>query len=351
MSLKKIFILPILLIIGMLMITNVKAAGFNVTRNVTSVSNPVTNTFTYSVEASPSNPATVAPPAGGTVVMTNQAISGNIATKTVAPLISENAWKSLNYPQPGTYKFIVTETGSTNTTLYPLDNSSYTVTIYVVNEMQSGIPTGNLTATYIGSQKNGSGTKIDGNSNATFTSEANLSQIKISGSVTGDAAQVNEYFKYLVTINGNSGDTYTITGQDANVSYGGSTIPTSNTYTVGSTNYVYLKAGQTVTIGLNGSIEQIPVGVTYSIVQQDSEDYHTYINGSTTESKTTGNMTVSNTVESNAISFVNNKDGDVPTGIVLKVFPFIVLLIISGIGLYIISNPKENKDKKVNTKK
>ena len=351
MDLKKLIVLPILLLVSAFTITNVKAAGFNVTRNVTGVSNPVTNTFTYTVEEETGNPTTVAPPSGTYQInMTNQAVSSNTASKTVAPLIAESVWTSLNYQQPGVYKFKVKETGTTNSTTYPLDTATYTVTIYVTNELVSGVPTGNLIKTYVGAQKNGTGTKIDGNSNVTYTSEANLSQIRISSGVSGDAAQLNKYFKYKITINGNPGDTFTITGQDASVPYGDSTIPTSSTYTVGSTpQYVYLKGGQTAIIGLNGSLEQIPVGTTYEIELMDADDYDTFINGSTTPSKTTGTMTVSNTVASNEVSFVNNKGIPAPTGMVFKILPFIILLVISVVGLYIImktQKPESSKNKK-----
>ena len=106
--------------------------------------------------------------------------------------------------------------------------------------------------------------------------------------------ETDKYFKFLVTINGTAGDTYRITGQDSTITYNNNQITTSSTYTVGSTNYVYLKGGQTVIIGLSSdeTTSEIPEGTTYSIVEQDAEDYATTISGIQGETKTTGNMTV-----------------------------------------------------------
>ena len=72
MKFKKAFLLPIMLLLGMLFITNVKASGFNVSRSITGVTNTASNTFTYTVTANNStNPATVTPPSAANVVFTS----------------------------------------------------------------------------------------------------------------------------------------------------------------------------------------------------------------------------------------------------------------------------------------
>ena len=155
--------------------------------------------------------------------------------------------------------------------------------------------------------------------------------IDITNNVTGNMRETDKYFKYLVTINGDQGAQYTISGQDAQVSYNGVNVNTSSTYTVGNTNYVYLKDGQTATIGLagNGTTKEIPEGTTYTIVEQDAEDYSTTITGIQGSTKTTGTQT---TIDGNNIAeFNNSRDRAALTGISLDSGIYFALLIISTV--------------------
>ena len=347
-KIMSLIILPVMLLVGMVLITNVKAAGFNVSRSITGVTNTAVNTFTYSVTADSSNPATVTPPSNTTIAFTSSdTVSSNTITKTASPLIAESVWTGLSYPQPGTYKFIVSESASSNATVYPRDTSTYTVTVYVTNEISGGVPTGNLTKTYIGAQKGGTGTKITSSGNATFTSSAanGMSNMTVSNTLKGSAANTNEYFKYTVSITNNmSGANYAVTGLTSSVTWDGSTV--SNPTSCSSSCVIYLKHGQTATIGLSGSLKQLPVGATYSVTQNNTtsqsgtDGYTTTVNGSTGTSS--GNKTINATASNNAIAFENTKnDGGVPTSLFIKLFPFLVLLVLSGIGLYTVNKNKK----------
>ena len=156
--------------------------------------------------------------------------------------------------------------------------------------------------------------------------------ITVTKAVAGNMRNSDEYFKFLVTINGTSGDTYTILGQDSSVEYNGGTVNTSSTYTVGQTNYIYLKANQTVTIGLasNGNTTQVPVGITYSIAEQDAEEYVTTIDG--VEGKSTGTLT---TGSSNTINYTNTRDAAALTGVNIEISQYIIILISSAILIII----------------
>ena len=349
-KIMSLIILPVMLLVGMVLVTNVKAAGFNVQRSITGVTNTVTNTFTYTVTADSSNPASVTPPSSATVSFTSsQTVSSNTVTATASPLIAESVWTGLNYPQPGTYKFIVSETSSNNT-VYPKDSSTYTVTIYVANEISGGVPTGNLEKTYVGAQKGGSGTKITSSQNATFTSAASMSSMTVSNTLKGTAANTNEYFKYTVTINNSlGGTTYNVSGQDTSgVTWNGSSVTPSTTCS-GTTCTIYLKHNQTATIGVSGSYKQLPVGITYSVTQNNttsqSSNYSTTysVGGGTAASGTsTGNKTMNATASNNAVAFENTASGGgVPTGVLIKLFPFLVLLVLSGIGLYTVNKNRK----------
>ena len=156
------------------------------------------------------------------------------------------------------------------------------------------------------------------------------SLIKITNIVEGNLAEPDDYFKVNISISGAvSGDTYTISGQ----SYSGSDKKT--TYTVGSENYIYIKHGETVTIGSGSSDAKIGTGVTYSI-QESTNSYETYINGSSSNNKSSGDLSTSTTSNTNTINIKNVKGAPVETGVFVRYLPYILLfIIIGGIGFII----------------
>ena len=149
----------------------------------------------------------------------------------------------------------------------------------------------------------------------------------------------DKYFKFLVNIDGTSGESYTILGQDSTVTYNNNQISTSSTYTVGNTNYVYLKGGQTVIIGLSSdeTTSEIPEGTTFSIIEQDAEDYVTTIKGVQEETKNTGNLTVE---AINEVEFLNSKDAAALTGEVFEIATYAVIFVSSIFGAIFIIRKK-----------
>ncbi len=170
-----------------------------------------------------------------------------------------------------------------------------------------------------------------------FESNAALTNIKITNTLEGNMADVDEDFKVKVHITCTNG-TYTISGQDSSVTYGGSTITPSTTYTCGSDNYIYLKHGQEVYVGKNGSTNEIMSGVTYGVVEQDSTNYITEINS--VSGKTLSNQTTS--LSGNTVSIKNTYNNSVVTGVILKVLPYIILIaiVLTGLILLIVSKKK-----------
>lgn len=172
----------------------------------------------------------------------------------------------------------------------------------------------------------------------------NTTYITITKEVSGNMRETDKYFKFLVSIDGTNSDIYRISGQDSTVTYNSNTVNTSSTYTVGSTNYVYLKGGQTVTIGLaaNGTDSQIPVGITYSIVEQDADEYVTTITGIQGETKTTGNLTTQISNSSNVVEFLNSRDAAALTGRWFENKVYICIFIAVLIFIFVIVKYKKN---------
>jgi len=319
------------------------AKQFTITKEITDVTNPVTASFTYHIEEAAGNPATVSNLPADVTIAFNGATPTNGVVSNTTTLDLSNA----KFTKLGDYKFIVTEATTSDRTTYPLDTKQYYVYVSVRNELSGTTPTGNLIATLVSQAKvNDTGDKED----MQYDASAQQTYIQLSKAVTGNIADSDAYFKFALNIPGTAGDVYVING--AHSTDGSTTVTTSN-YTVGTTQYIYLKHGQTVTIGQTtvgtDTVNQIPIGTKYTITEQDATDYETYIDGSSTNSKATGNKT---TVATDAAtfntadvtSFVNNKETPVLTGIFVNIAPFATLIVLAVAGLYIMkkTSKKEN---------
>ena len=305
---------------------------FTITRTVSHVSNNVSNTFTYTITPDSNNPSGGATgvPTTATVVFTNQAPDAQ--TKTATQTGTINLSEAV-FTKVGDYKYTVTETGSTDATNYPLASESYTIQVSV--RFDTANPSQKVVTI---NAKDSQGTKLS-TANLPFSSESQLASIAISKTVTGNMGDIEQYFKVKLNIAGTSGDVYTITGQ----SYQGQDVET--TYTVGKTGdqYIYIKHGETVYIGKDGNDGQIRTGVTYSFTEDGTGEaalYETKINGSTTPSKSSGNLTVATT---NSNTIVNDYDEPTMTGVFLKILPYVVIVAIAvaGIVYMVVRNNKQ----------
>ena len=156
----------------------------------------------------------------------------------------------------------------------------------------------------------------------------------------------NECFKYKVNIatgNGvSAGDTYT-------VSTSSTCSGNPDEITAGTDTYIYLKHEDAITIGSNNGTDQLPIGAGYSVIEEDATDYETYIDGSTTDSKGPATKTTvatddSSYSSSNVTTFVNNKEIDPKTGVMLSILPFALIAILGTIGaFYVVKTKKANQ--------
>lgn len=241
-----------------------------------------------------------------------------------------------------------TGTGTSSTQSVTLSSTNPTSQTYYIKYTIPNSVSANITdvasfeySTYAeeGNQDKGNYQKERGTITASATVEVEgieKAYITINKKVEGNMRETDKYFKFLVTINGPNGATYRISGQDSTVNYNNSQITTSSTYTVGNTNYIYLKGGQTVTIGLdpNRMIGIIPIGITYSIVEQDSEDYATTISGIQGVTKSTGNLTT--VLNNNLVEYTNSRDSAALTGVTINVAAYGIIIIISVLMLSIL---------------
>lgn len=249
------------------------------------------------------------------------------------------------FPALGDYKFIVKETDSEDLINYPIDGEKeYYFYVSVRNKMNDGKPTGEYIATLSGQARNhDTGDKMY----PIFESNAQRSHVSVTNTVSGNLANKDDYFKYKITIEGaRDGDVFTVSGQSNTVDYGGETITTNNTITIdGTDDYIYLKHGQTVVIGSNGEKDELPINVKYRLEEVDAKGYVQYVDGvagAISELKTVSTDAES---ASNRVDFINHKEGDVLTGIVMNVLPYAFAVAFTGFALAIVHVNKKKQRK------
>ncbi|MBR5419148.1 hypothetical protein IK110_02775 [Candidatus Saccharibacteria bacterium] len=317
-----------------------QAGKLQITRNIDGVSNNVTNTFNYTIAEAADNPGTSTGfPTTATITFNNVAPASGVATaNTVLD------FTNTTFPEVGDYYYTITESSTSNADNYPKTNNVYRAIVSVRYKTNANnVPTSDLVATVAAQVMNSSDAKED----MTITIGSVRTHIEASMEVKGNSADVNKCFTYTINIPAKAsiaaaGDTYTVSssttcdGKPAIV-------------TVGETNTISLKHGDTVTIGLNGSANEMPIGLDYTIALNDKFDYENpYFNGTqqsslSTPTKTTVALTDSSFDSANKTPISIEKNVSPNTGVFVSVFPFIVLAILAGAGtVYVTSKSKKN---------
>lgn len=298
------------------------------TRTVTGVSNPVTNTFTYTVTADPNNPA------GG---VTNAPTSASVvfsATPTGNTVSTAGALDFTNttFTKAGDYYFTVTETGSTNPTSFPLDSSTYTAIAAVRYAVNGGvIDPDTLIVTLVQDMQKTGGNKEP----AVWQSEASRTYFELSATTTGNVGDVDHCFVYTLNIPTGSG----VSAGDSFAVTTASTCSNPSTITAGQNTTIRLKNSDTMQVGLSGTLSQLPVGSGYSITLTDAEGYTATFNDAEMQAGTAKTVTGLVAVNDSQFNTKNNaslkltKNSAVPTGIFNNTATYVVLLGIGAAGL------------------
>ena len=310
-----------------------------ITRAVDGLGNSlVNNTYTYTITPDANNPAIVeGMPETVNLELTGRPESGAISALTDIDI------SNLEFTALGDYKYVIRESVSSDQVNFPVNNEhEYYMYVSVRNKLDAnGRPTGEYIATLSSQVRDhDTGDKVE----AFFNNHAERSYITVKNEVSGNLANVDDYFKYKVDIYGaTDGDEFTIEGQDSSVYYGGETIIPNSKIVIGQDNYIYLKHGQEVTIGKRGEENELPFGINYVLTEVDANGYVQYVDGA--EGNTSQEKTVvdSSTGEENRVDFLNHKEGNILTGILLTIWPYALALGIVGglVAAKIISKKKQ----------
>ncbi len=322
------------------------AQDITIRKIITDVTNPVVVGARYKLIPNSDNPAPVGNLSSFYEIDFDTATPYNNQAELVGYLDLGN----LSFSKVGDYRFTLKEHNTTDTTTYPADkDSTYDIFVYVRNEVDdNNVPTGNLVATmpsYI--MREGEAEKM---SEAVFVTRANFSYIKVRSSVSGNMADPDKYFRYKINLTGAAnGDRFVVTGQDNEIVYGGEALAPSSELVAGADdNYVYLKHGQEVTIGIANGVKQLPIGITYTIDSDDQENYISYVDEATalvSSEKTIQAVPSANAHQSTKERFAAQNetnlrhdyngglDGAVLTGVSSRAVPFLAVAGAACVGL------------------
>lgn len=206
---------------------------------------------------------------------------------------------------------------------------------YVVVETGADVDGYNLTTTLTVDNTTASGMSFTATTNTvhelivsnSYTEQPKLCNLTISKTVGGNMGDQSKEFSFTATLSGGGysfdGVTYSIDGGEAQSAGTGTTCDFT------------LKHGQSITyIGL-------PIGATFTVTETSYSEsgYVTTVDGTSGSSKT---ITLA---ESNSnIAFVNRKDVNVDTGILLDTLPYILILGVVAVGAVLLIKKRRNRD-------
>ena len=196
------------------------------------------------------------------------------------------------------------------------------------------------------------GTKVDatpdGDSAAKFANTVAAYDVTVTKSVTGNQGNKNKEFSFNVTLTGLvAGGTYHYTDATGDHTF----TATNGTHTLSD---VKLKDGQSITF------VDLPYAATYDVTETatSAEGYKTTAAVSGTDTTVTtntangqgaGGQVVDNNSGDNpgltgnaTVTFTNNKQGTIPTGVLLTIAPFAALMLVGLAGVVIVLKKKKN---------
>lgn len=310
-----------------------------ITRKITNVYGRTNARVNYRVIEKEGNPA----PIGG--VQKNISIGVNNFANSDNSITGECrvALQYLRFSKVGNYALTIEESSVDDPTNYMQDTENkYDILFQVSNVLDSNQnPTGELRVELMNqlySYKEDAKVPLV----ASFEAPAIRTYISLTNQVKGAGADADKVFKYAVKMSGvGERAEIEINGQDSQVEYSGETIMTNDKYVATGnedTLYVYLKHGQTATIGLRATKDgdnsmQLPTGLNYTIEKVDANDgYAVAIDDENVaeRTKTAHAVGADDFAITNATTIVNSKDNSVNTGVFVEAWPY---LIIAAFGL------------------
>ena len=260
-------------------------------------------------------------------------------------------FSGISFTEPGIYRYIVTETATTNQGVTNDESATRTLDVYVTDndgalEVSSYVLHTGTDAPAAGADKgsadvSNTGDKL-GDKSAGYTNTYDTSNLTFSKTVSGNQASRDKYFAFTVTIRGAvAGTVYDVdlTKADVNISANpndattciGNAVTQPQRLTVPAdgtvTQVFYLQHGQEITI------KGLAKGTEYAVTE-NPEDY-----------KQTAPDNASGTIVSEDVTaaFTNTRSGVIPTGVLLTVAPFAAIMAVGAVGIIVMVGKKRKR--------
>lgn len=243
-------------------------------------------------------------------------------------------FSNVSFSTPGIYRFTVTESGTVNGVTNDTTSIRY-IDVYVV-DTNGTLSVNNYilhNSTDVPDNSDDNGVYDD---KATgFTNTYATQNVTLTKQVEGNMGDKSKPFAFTIEITSAGGaKSYTIEASDS-TSYDPitTTLNEDETAYVGSAT-VNLSDGESVTI------KGLSTGDTYTITETAVAGYNTKIaTGTTTSSEDatiTGTEYADKTVnDATAVTFYNISDASTPTGIVMNVAPYVLLVVVAAAGCFV----------------
>lgn len=246
------------------------------------------------------------------------------------------------FTTPGIYRYTITENALSQDGITNDTTPTRTLDVYVgyENTGTEDAPVYSADLSVIGYAMY-KGEPSAANKSDNFTNGYTAYNLTLEKTVTGNQGDRNKYFTFTVEISGAvAGTTYAVdlTHADENPTIGTDSKTNAKNLTVGNNGSVtaiyYLKHNQSIVIyGLTANTK-------YTITEtKDSGDTYTTSytidSGSSVKAAGTGSQDMDG--DDHAVTFTNEKEGTVPTGILLETAPYVVLVAVVAVGLVLLA--------------
>lgn len=237
-------------------------------------------------------------------------------------------FSGVSFSAPGVYRYTIQE-NATDVPGVTADNKTYNIDIEVKSD-----DSGTLSLGTVVFDSGATSTKATGFVNTFGSTGLTLKKI-----VTGNQGDRNKYFTFTVALeNAPKGSVYSVT------------LPTTAAYSPADPTSITVDDNDTATATFHLKHNQSLVingltsGVQYTITETDGTGYTTTykVNGGDAQNgAATGQQTMGDT--SQTVEFINNKEGTVPTGILLDVAPYAALAAFAGVALGLLAAGKKRR--------
>ncbi|HIR40948.1 MAG TPA: QVPTGV class sortase B protein-sorting domain-containing protein [Candidatus Egerieicola pullicola] len=263
---------------------------------------------------------------------------GNVYTEPVTVDFS-----GVTFSHPGVYRYMITRDDSASTSLSASDSDTRYLDVYVGwenydDEDGGAIPSNAKLVIYdyklvtdVNNVPDADGTYTDTSAkSAGYENAYATTQLTVTKAVTGAMGDKDEMFSFTIDLTDSETSSVTVKIGDA----AGTSQSTANPIRLDEA----IKDGQTITI------TGLPVGTDYTITETDADGYETSYVGATASSSNTKEASGTITDGTNAVTVTNNRDSVSPTGIMMDIAPYAVLVVIAAAGCFIFLRKRHAKE-------